>query len=274
MTAPEGVTDGPIEPPARPESNNFDLLRLVFAGLVIASHAFGLTGHTEPVLWGRTLGNVGVQGFFVISGFLVSQSYLRSRTLAEYAGSRALRILPGLVVALVFATIAAAVFRHYVADPVPAIIDGPVWTLTWEVICYGLVAVLGIIGVLNSSAFPAFFAAAWVVYLANISSVTDFVLVIVPLLLMFGAGVLMATHSLPGADRFLPIIGGIGLVITFSYPLFTWLLMPATATLAKKLDVGRAKGGSARPIPNTNTTQAPEMSRAPAQGGILRNVVR
>jgi peptidoglycan/LPS O-acetylase OafA/YrhL len=226
VTAAEGVTAGPIEPAPRPESNNFDVLRLVFAALVIASHAFGLTGHTEPALWGRTLGNVGVHGFFVISGYLVSQSYLRSRTLAEYAGGRALRIVPGLVVAVVLATVAAAVFHQYVANPIPGLIDGPLWTLTWEAVCYGLVAVLGIIGVLNSTAFPAFLAAAWVVYLVNISSVSDFVLVIVPLLLMFGAGALMAAHPLPGADSYLPIIGGIGLVITFSYPLFTWLLWP------------------------------------------------
>ena len=47
------------------KKNNFDVLRLIFAVFVIFSHSFALVGKSEPVLLGRTLGNLGVHGFFL-----------------------------------------------------------------------------------------------------------------------------------------------------------------------------------------------------------------
>ena len=202
--------------------NNFDALRLLFATLVIFSHSFALSGHAEPVLWGRTLGNLGVHGFFVISGYLIVQSFGRSRSLLQYGANRVLRIVPGLVVALVLSGLIAARLHGYANNPVPYISNGPVWTLTWEVICYGAVAALGIAGALNRTAFPAVFAVGWVVFLANLGDQSDFFLAIVPMFLMFAAGALFALY-LTNIRLEVLILAVIGLALTADYGVFSFL---------------------------------------------------
>ena len=70
---------------SRHADNSFDTLRLFFAVLVIFSHSFALgrgSDDTEPLFvltHGQiTSGNVSVWAFFVISGFLIAQSWTRS----------------------------------------------------------------------------------------------------------------------------------------------------------------------------------------------------
>ncbi len=82
-----------------PASNNFDLLRIALAVLVIYCHCFSLKhSDWEPV--GATLhygfgGQLAVDGFLVISGFLVTRS-LCERSLDDYVFARTARVLPGL----------------------------------------------------------------------------------------------------------------------------------------------------------------------------------
>ena len=85
--------------------NNFNLLRFIAASAVLVSHSFALsTGdpRTEPLrqLLGMSLGDIAVGVFFVTSGFLVTGSLLSKRNAAEFFMSRALRIYPGLWVAV------------------------------------------------------------------------------------------------------------------------------------------------------------------------------
>ena len=87
--------------------NNFDALRLVAAISVIFSHAFFIgegTQDPEPLMRltdGQTiLGVVGVFVFFIISGYLVTQSFEMTRSAPRFALKRALRIYPGLFVCL------------------------------------------------------------------------------------------------------------------------------------------------------------------------------
>lgn len=86
--------------------NNFDFLRLVFALLVVVHHSFPLSGTSEQdCLFYATHGllsfsYIGVRGFFVISGFLVFPSLLRSKNLVDYFVKRVLRIYPGLFIVL------------------------------------------------------------------------------------------------------------------------------------------------------------------------------
>lgn len=82
--------------------NNFNLVRLVAAWLVIYGHAWAITGSagSDAIAWLTQLkfaGGVAVDVFFVVSGFLIAAS-LQRNTLRGYLVSRALRILPALVV--------------------------------------------------------------------------------------------------------------------------------------------------------------------------------
>lgn len=79
---------------------NFDLMRLAAALLVVVSHTFPLAGQPPVRIMGvEDLGALGVSIFFVVSGYLVSASYLRDPR--SYLFKRVLRIEPGLVASLV-----------------------------------------------------------------------------------------------------------------------------------------------------------------------------
>jgi peptidoglycan/LPS O-acetylase OafA/YrhL len=171
-------------------ANNFDALRLVAAGLVIFSHSFliaeGTDAH-EPLvmLTGRQaqLGHVGVFVFFVISGFLVTQSYEQTGEALRFLAKRALRIFPGLFAALLIAAFVigpivttlppAAYFQRaevygyvvgntllnltihelpdvlLVDNPVGLEINGSLWTLRYEFMMYLMVMVLGMLRLLE-----------------------------------------------------------------------------------------------------------------------------
>src|SRR5689334_15476218 len=84
--------------------NNLTLIRLALALAVVVSHAFSVTTGElldEPLAasTGFTLGEHAVNGFFAISGFLVTMSFDR-RGWRDYVIARTLRIAPGLIVAV------------------------------------------------------------------------------------------------------------------------------------------------------------------------------
>ena len=83
--------------------NAFDVLRLVAASLVLLSHCYPLTGRDEPIadLTGSTMGEIGVVMFFAMSGFLISKSWTDQPRTFPFAVKRGLRLLPGLIVAVV-----------------------------------------------------------------------------------------------------------------------------------------------------------------------------
>jgi peptidoglycan/LPS O-acetylase OafA/YrhL len=177
------------ETPVRAGSrdNGFDVLRLSAATLVLVSHAFALAGHREPRLGRTSLGIVGVEIFFAISGFLVTMSWLAQPRLPAFVLKRGLRILPALVVTvalsafvlgpLVSTQSTGTYLRQsgpalYVADNVVAVasagtvrdlayrlpgvfpgntsdvVNGSLWTLPVELRAYLLVLVLGFAGLL------------------------------------------------------------------------------------------------------------------------------
>jgi len=152
--------------------NRFDMLRLVFAGLVFVYHAIALPG-----LWAKMpielvfgeIAELAIQGFFVISGALVYGSLMRSKGLADYAGKRLRRLYPAyIVVVLVPAFVALAltpaaiksvgayvganlIFLNFLAPDLPgffdgqrfAAVNGALWTLKIEVMFYLVLPILG-----------------------------------------------------------------------------------------------------------------------------------
>ena len=90
--------------------NNFNLLRLLFALMVVVYHAIalpGLAGWENAEAWTSIGAEIGVQGFFVLSGYLVWASLERSASLGVYAEKRARRLLPGYVAVVLVCAIAA-----------------------------------------------------------------------------------------------------------------------------------------------------------------------
>ncbi len=89
------------------KNNNFDFLRFLFSIFVVISHSYPLSGGTEKTQWiyevtnGQVvLASIGLNGFFVISGFFIFQSLQRSTSIISYFKKRFLRLFPGLFVVL------------------------------------------------------------------------------------------------------------------------------------------------------------------------------
>jgi peptidoglycan/LPS O-acetylase OafA/YrhL len=112
------------QPPAASPAgavNNFNTLRLCFALMVVAYHMAVLPGIPawKPAEAALSLGaEVGVQGFFVLSGYLVFGSLLRSSSIAVYAEKRVRRLYPAYAAVIVACIIAALAFNPETrADP-------------------------------------------------------------------------------------------------------------------------------------------------------------
>lgn len=163
-----------------PRSGNLDHLRLLAAAAVIVSHAWPLAygpGASEPLvaLTGHSLGGWAVALFFFLSGLLIHQSASR-RGMLSFWTARARRIWPGLVVALLVtvllakvtgssATLAEALtyalrglglmsIEHrlseaFVANPYPLAVNGPLWSLSHEVMAYALCHAVVLSGLLR-----------------------------------------------------------------------------------------------------------------------------
>jgi peptidoglycan/LPS O-acetylase OafA/YrhL len=81
--------------------NNFSLIRILAAILVVFSHSYALTGNIEPAFLGISIGTWAVYTFFIISGFLLTK---RSNFSIIFFWKRCLRIFPGLIL-VIFLTV-------------------------------------------------------------------------------------------------------------------------------------------------------------------------
>src|ERR1019366_4557767 len=95
-------------------TNNFDILRLFFALIVVLAHCSALSLNAS-LSWMPRLFNsrIAVEGFFAMSGFLIVGSYERSPTFRQYLTKRARRILPAYWAALLFSLVLGAVLTTY-----------------------------------------------------------------------------------------------------------------------------------------------------------------
>jgi peptidoglycan/LPS O-acetylase OafA/YrhL len=176
-----------------PGANALNAIRLVLAIGVILWHSYLPTGHDVPFAAVRQLlGEVWVDGFFAISGFLITSSWLRNPRIRDYFIARGLRILPGfytclVITACVIAPVGVALqgepalklllsrapimyilknsgvwmYQYDVGGtprgiPWPGAWNASLWTLGWELLCYIAIAILGVAGLLSRRwLFPA-----------------------------------------------------------------------------------------------------------------------
>jgi peptidoglycan/LPS O-acetylase OafA/YrhL len=188
--------------------NNFNLIRMTAASGVLVSHAFPIawgkrTSQPFEALTGYTLGWICVAVFFAISGFLITRSFDRTVRLESWLSARITRLFPALIVVSVLIALlygpafTALPISEYARDwrswayaprnvslfflqydlpgvfanhPYPKAINGSLWTLMHEVLCYFAVFLAGMFGALRSKRvfgllcalyFAAYFATAF-----------------------------------------------------------------------------------------------------------------
>lgn len=171
------------------QKNNLGFIRFFAACMVIFSHSYALSGtgivdplkkHTDHM----SIGGLALAIFFVISGYLITASYLRSLSNFRYITSRILRIFPALFLCLLITIffIGPLITNHsvkeYLTDtntykyfynlflyPVvyelPGIkfsnsfygevVNGSLWSLSYEFTLYLIILILGSLNKLNKN---------------------------------------------------------------------------------------------------------------------------
>lgn len=96
------------------ESNSYDFIRFCAATAVLVSHHFALSGMAEPQVPGyrEDYGNLGVEVFFCLSGFLICRSLIKSADWADFLAARFLRIFPNLAFSLTATSVATLIWYH------------------------------------------------------------------------------------------------------------------------------------------------------------------
>jgi peptidoglycan/LPS O-acetylase OafA/YrhL len=248
--------------------NNFDALRLFLAALVLFSHSYALAGvdALEPIVVltrGQVNGGgIAVDGFFVISGYLITWSWLSTGSADKFLRKRILRIYPGFLAALAVSFAVAILFSPapltyangvavnselvvrgvlllgygaldnnaaFPNNPFPHAVNGSLWTLQPELFCYLIVVGAGVLGLLTRRRLVLF--AVGLLYAVHAAQVTRGVngMEFTGLLLYFALGALYWLYR----DRLIPgnlvVLAGCAAAIIvgeFEPPLMT-LLLPA-----------------------------------------------
>ena len=184
--------------------NNFDFLRVVFAFTVAFAHLIELSDLEilKPFkLFFNT--RLAIDGFFIVSGFLIAKSYENSTTIKDYIIRRAKRIIPAYaVVILISALFLSAIstyslseyfsniqfwkyltanlsFQNYLEPCLPGVfetnkfcaVNGALWTIKLEEAFYLLVPVF--YWLVRVKKFN-FYALIIIVYLLSVTYYTYF----------------------------------------------------------------------------------------------------
>lgn len=277
--------------------NAFGFLRLLFASLVIVSHTPELVdGDRRRELLTRlfgtmSFGDFAVYGFFVISGFLITASFVNSPSIFSYLSKRAARIYPAFIVASLFSllvvaplggahleqgavrTVAAAglrlvlLARPMVVGAFPeqhhndwtVALNGSMWTIQYEFLCYLLVIGLVLGGVTRRPALLASLSVAclligrllpgdWMLWVSRPMFLPASAACLFRLIGMFLAGA--SIHALQDRIRFRPWMiaaAAVGLAATLpiapvadlGFAVFGGYLIFATAKLAGSTPLAR-----------------------------------
>lgn len=179
--------------------NNFGSLRIFFALLVIVSHSPEMVDGNRSrelltfVFGTLSFGDLAVDGFFLISGYLIFRSFENSRNILIYLKKRILRIYPAFIVAylttyFVVAPIAGGTLSvsnlpedlakmlllrlPFVPDAFQGLhypsLNGSMWTVFYEFLCYLITIPIGILIASNQKSTYSFvFLTLLAVYLSR-----------------------------------------------------------------------------------------------------------
>ena len=154
-------------------TNNFNIIRLMAAFMVMAGHMGYITGSNIPMLWGQGVQTVGVKIFFLLGGYFISRSWMTDPCLQRYGIKRILRIFPPLILYVLLATfiigplLSDLTVKEYfanpqtyiylknillypiyalpgvfVTNPYPNAINGSLWTMPVEIFLYILIPIV------------------------------------------------------------------------------------------------------------------------------------
>lgn len=216
----------------------FDMLRFVAASTVVLHHAMKIEHDIVRDDWlfrwsdgYIQIGLLAVSVFFALSGFLITPGLVKSGNVLGYLSRRFMRIMPLLVtIVLVTALVIGPLFSsltlaEYYTSPVtwrylrnvttilslqlPGVVDydggdtinGPIWTLHFEWMCYLILALISLVGVLKRRwLFLALYLASLAVLVLGIGPIPGDgprgrVFIFLFLFGYFGAGVLIQLFS-------------------------------------------------------------------------------
>ena len=193
------------------KNNIFDYIRILLAIAVIVAHCYTLffgAGVTDPItqkiLCTESLGGFAVCGFFILSGFMITQSKINSKSNKEFILKRIIRIFPALIVMLLltvfvlgpivyngnisdyfknstvwkyliqninlFGNTAYSIEGVFENNPYPSAINGSLWSLKHEFIAYLVLIVLSCCSMLkNKKAMLGITTVSVLIYILNIN---------------------------------------------------------------------------------------------------------
>jgi peptidoglycan/LPS O-acetylase OafA/YrhL len=193
--------------------NNFNLIRFILASFVIFCHNIELLegDRKNEILYllfksPMSIGELSVNLFFLISGYLIVKSWDKNNNAWTFLSNRILRIYPGFIVASIISCFLLGPFagnenyfnefdyRNFftglllLKDPITppifigsfyAFINGPLWTINNEFVCYLIVLLLGLISFIKNKIgwllfFITFFIIMTIGVVFNIEIIRNF----------------------------------------------------------------------------------------------------
>jgi peptidoglycan/LPS O-acetylase OafA/YrhL len=203
-----------LETVIKRSNNNFDLIRILAALMVLFFHSFYLfknSGHPIPgttLLKDNSIGGLAVYVFFFLSGMFITSSFINSKKYTDFILLRVFRIWPALLVCVIFSVfiVGPAVSKYSLHDYYysrgtwdylvhnillyhlrftlpgvfennfyPNAVNGSIWTLPVELLCYCMVFILGICGMFKSKTASILVnGVLFLIYAFNIDSIGNY----------------------------------------------------------------------------------------------------
>ncbi len=161
--------------------NSYDFVRFCAAAAVLFSHHFDLAGLPEPLVpsYGEDFGELGVEVFFCLSGFLIYRSLQKRAGWARFVSARFLRIFPNLAFVLVVTSAVTffwyrnythlwphaeyvsgnlLLFMREIIQVIPGVfadaerpaVNEPLWSLPYELWLYAVLSLIFVLGARRS----------------------------------------------------------------------------------------------------------------------------